>query len=76
MEINDLIQEIKKQLDPEKLVAQLTNPDISQYEVGRIRGQIEMLNRIEMTIIPNREENKEEENEVKRKTRTEDRISK
>lgn len=70
MEINDIIQELRKQLDYEKLCKQLIQPDISQYEVGRIKGQLELLSKVEILVKPNREIENEEV-----KTKTKDRVS-
>lgn len=76
MEIEEIIQVLREQLDYEKLCKQLIQPDISQYEVGRIKGQLELLSRVEILVKPNRENIvQEEDNETKRKIGTENRVS-
>lgn len=76
MEIEEIIQVLREQLDYEKLCKQLIQPDISQYEVGRIKGQLELLSRIEILVKPNRENIfQEEDNDSKRKIGTKDRVS-
>lgn len=56
MEIKDVIEKIEEILFSKGMVIQLSNSDVTDYERGRIYGQIEMLNKIKMQLETNDED--------------------
>ena len=60
MEIKDIIDKIEELLYSKSMVIQLADYEVSDYDRGRIYGQIEMMNKIKMLAEGNDEEEPED----------------
>lgn len=56
MEAKEVIDKLEELLFSKSMVLQLADSDVTDYERGRIYGQIEMLNKIKIQLETNDED--------------------